>query len=102
MHELVDVTVEVAVEHVRRRRRKRATDQGGDDEPRVRNAALREKHDREGRDEQKLDDARLGERDVVTDDRLEGTLSTSGAIRARGVGVWFERCHDVLHECSRG
>ena len=43
----------------------RATDEGGHDQPQRRDAALGEEHRRERGDQQQLDDAGLGQRDVA-------------------------------------
>ena len=69
-HELVDVAVEVAVDRVRAASGQRAADERPQDEPapladpEARHVAGGEDHRRDGRDEEELDDPRLGQRDV--------------------------------------
>ena len=60
VHQFVDVPVDVHVDGVGATGGQRPTDQGGDHEPDVGEAALGQDHGREGGDEQQLDDARLG------------------------------------------
>ena len=72
LHVRVDVAVEVHVERRGRPGAHRAADDGGEHEPEVREAALGEDHDRHGRDEQQLEDARLRQRDVGADGAAEG------------------------------
>ena len=74
----VDVGVDDAVERVGAAGRQRAADHRGDDEPRRRHALLGQEHDRNGREQQQLDDARLGQRDV-------GALTTSAESGECGV-----------------
>jgi hypothetical protein len=64
----VDVGVEDAVECVGATRRQGAADDRGDHEPQRRHGLSRQEHDRDGGEQQQLDDPRLHQRDVGTDD----------------------------------
>src|SRR5690606_13472373 len=67
LHDAVDVAVEVAVEGVGAASRQRAADEGRNEQPQERQIELAlggEHHDRGGRHEKQLDDARLHEGDV--------------------------------------
>ena len=64
LHHAVDVTVDVAVERRGAAGAHRPADHRGGDQPEARDAALGQDHHRDGRDEQQLHDARLGQREV--------------------------------------
>ena len=96
VHHLVDVAVEVAVQRVGRGGRERAADQGGDDQPQGRDASLGEEHRRERGDQQQLDDARLGQGDVVTD-----RLADVRGCGCRRLGARLQSGHGVLW-CGAG
>ena len=95
MHDGVDVAVDVAVEGVGRARRQRAADDGRDDEPEVGHALLGEEHDGDRRDEEQLDDPRLHQRDVLSDEELHPTAVRT--VERREIGAGVHRCHEDPH-----
>ena len=113
-HPLVDVAVEVAVERVRAAGRERAADERRHDQPQPRQPASGEEHHRQGRDQQQLDDPRLGQCDVrrqplrqpgrtaagprarACADGLACWRPVTGDRRDVPVGTWFGRRHQSL------
>ena len=63
-HEVVDVAIDVLVDGIRATGCQRAADDHRRHQPRAGQAALGEHHGRHGGDQQQLDDARLGQRNV--------------------------------------
>src|SRR5690606_27325867 len=93
----VNVTVEIAIERVGGTCGQRATDERGQHEPPPWPASGGENHRGQGGDEEKLDDARLGERHVSLEDSSRENDSRNRGSRHLGRR---DRCGHGLNPTS--